>query len=180
MLRKSLTLALLGASSIGYAAEDQGGAYIGASIGQSKVKDDSIDFSGTDTAFRVVGGYQFNQYVAIEGGYLDIGSPDDTIQGIDVQVDASAFQAAVVGQMPFNEKFSGFAKAGILFWDSEVKASTSFASASADDSGEDLSWGLGVKMNLNKSSNIRLEFEGADIGDTDYRAISLGYSWLFN
>jgi OOP family OmpA-OmpF porin len=181
MLRKTIALAILGASTATYAADDKG-FYAGVGIGQSKVSDSEagLSFDGTDTAFRIFGGYQINTNFSVEGAYIDVGAPDDKIQGINVELDATAFQAALLGKVPFNASLAGFAKAGILFWDSTITASSGLNFVSAEDSGNEFSWGLGLELSINPSAKARLEFEGADVDGTDFRMISLGFSWLFN
>ena len=57
-------------------AEVTPGFYVGASIGQGTVKVDSVDFDESDTAFKVFGGYSFNQHFAIELAYFDGGDAE--------------------------------------------------------------------------------------------------------
>jgi OmpA-OmpF porin, OOP family len=72
------------------------GWYLGANIGQSRSDIDneritqnllqgglstaSFDENDRDTGFKLLGGYQFNRYMAIEGGYFDLGKFDFTVQ----------------------------------------------------------------------------------------------------
>lgn len=37
------------------------------------------ELAGTDAAFKVFGGYQFGKYIAIEGGYVDLGEAESSV-----------------------------------------------------------------------------------------------------
>jgi OmpA-OmpF porin, OOP family len=74
-------LALLGLlASTTVHAETQRGFYVGAGIGQASIERDDSDFDADDTGFKVFGGYNFNQYFALEATYLDGGEPDQTFR----------------------------------------------------------------------------------------------------
>lgn len=180
MLRKSIVLALAGMAGAAHAAEDSG-VFAGAGIGQVNVSDsfEGFSFDANDTAFRLFGGYKINPNFAVELAYIDAGNPTDNIDGVDVSVNATAFQASLIGSIPLNSHLSGFARAGILFWDATTEATDGVDFISDDDSGNDFAWGLGASAALNEKAKLELAFEGADIGGTDYRLISLSFSWLF-
>src|SRR5262245_57423097 len=81
--RQILAAALLALAGAAY-AQDQG-FYVGGGAGISKALDpadcsDSLGFSVSNcniedkkTGWKVFVGYQFNPYVAVEGGYTDLG-----------------------------------------------------------------------------------------------------------
>ena len=78
-------LALLGAASVH--AESQPGFYVGAGIGQATLEADDVGFDADDTAFKVFGGYSFNDYFAVELTYFDGGAPSEEFDlGIGVPV----------------------------------------------------------------------------------------------
>ena len=52
-------------------AADDAGFYVGAGIGYSSL--DVGNFSGSDTGFRLLAGYQFMKYFAVEAEYIDGG-----------------------------------------------------------------------------------------------------------
>lgn len=170
---------LIGGTAV--AEEPTSGFYAGVGIGKVSLKDTELGITvdAEDTGFRLLGGYQINQNFAVELAYIDGGTPDDTIQGVRITVDADGFEGALKGSVPFNQHFSGFAKAGILSWDSTVSATDGFNFASADADGNDFVWALGLEMTAGQKANIRLEYEGADLAGTDYRMLSLGASWRF-
>mgnify|MGYP003465717331 FL=1 len=54
----------------------QSGPYVGGGVGYFSV--DTGDFDGSDTSFKLFGGYRMNQYFATELEYIDGGNPDDS------------------------------------------------------------------------------------------------------
>ena len=148
-------------------------AAIDAGFGSSdtSVRDDS------DTAWKFFGGYRFNENMAVELGYVDLGEastrtvttgPNATI---DADVDVSAVTLAVLGIYPINESFEVFGKVGAYRWDSDGKAVTTAgggASVSESDDGVDPMLGLGVSWNATENFAIRAEYEYfSDAGDDD-------------
>lgn len=60
----------------GVAAQSLSSVYIGGTIGQAEYKDGCAgvgDCDEKDTAWRILGGYQFNRYFAAELGYHNLG-----------------------------------------------------------------------------------------------------------
>ena len=145
----------------------QSGPYAGAGLGYFTV--DTGPFDGSDTAWKVFGGYRFNEYFAGELEYLDGGEPDDG--GFEISVDG--FNASVVGSWPVKDPFAGFAKVGMLFWDAEARGF-------GDDSGEDFSWGVGADFDVTDHVTIRGEYQMFEIEDTDSVGLAaLSVIWRF-
>lgn len=139
-------------------AADSTGFYVGAGIGSFGLDfdlGDGDDFSGDDTSFKVLGGWNFNQFVGGELEYIDGGSPEDWGVGIDV----SGWNFSLKGTYPFTEQFNAFAKVGLIAW--EVDA------AGASDDGNDFSWGIGGGYEFTDNFGARIEYQNFEIEDTD-------------
>lgn len=170
------------------AADDQG-FYSGAGVGQMTVDfSDTIDgttvsFDDGDTAFRVFGGWDFNEYFSVEAGYVDGGTASETftISGIDVAVDidVTGFDVMLQGMLPMGESFYAFAKAGMIFWDADFTASSMGVSDSESDSGDDLAYGAGFGVNLGDNAAVRVEYVMYDISDADVDSIMASILWKF-
>lgn len=177
--KKQVVLAGLVAASLGMSSQalsqETKHFYGGIGIGQSTVSEDSSGFDGNDTAFKIYGGYSLNKHFSIEAAYLNLGEPDDRIFGTNIGLEATAFNAAAIGTVPLNEAFSLYGRLGVIFWD--VEASSSFATV--EDSGNDLAYGIGAAFNFSPMAKLRLEWEAADVDDTDFRLLSLSASWSF-
>jgi OOP family OmpA-OmpF porin len=163
--------ALIAASAfaISPALAAENGPYFGAGIGDFGV--DVGGFDGSDTGFKVFGGYRFIDYLAAELEYIDGGTVEDG----GLELDVSGFNLSGVGILPIGEKFNLFAKLGMIFWDADLGG---FERGS--DSGEDFSWGIGAGFSFTDQFGMRIEYQGFEIEDTDtVDMISLGASWQF-
>src|ERR1700741_5371283 len=91
---------------------DDAGFYVGATIGQTKVKDfcsgtsvPGVTCEDTDTSFRILGGYQFNKNFAVELGYHQLGEVSiRNVLGQFVKVESTVWEAVVVGMLPLGER----------------------------------------------------------------------------
>ena len=75
-IKALLAVAALGFAGAAAAQPSLSSAYIGGTIGQAEYKDGCAGVGGCDekdTAWRILGGYQFNRYFAAELGYHNLG-----------------------------------------------------------------------------------------------------------
>jgi len=99
MIKKFTVAALLAAASFAACAA-QGNFYVGGDIGSTKFKHYS-----SDTSVGVFGGYNFNQNVAAELGYRDLGDFGGSIKQTSISVLGSmpvANRVAIYGRLGFN------------------------------------------------------------------------------
>ena len=196
-----LTLALMAAP---FAMAQDAGWYAGANIGQTRSSLDNASISNsllgatppvitsivednTDRGFKLFGGYQINKYLALEGGYFDLGefdfvtstNPADTLSG-NIQVRGVNLDA--VGTLPITDKFSAFGRLGVT----HARTKGSFAGAttvnSTRASDNNLKVGLGVQYAFTDALSLRAEIERYRIndavgnkGDIDLASVGLVY-----
>jgi OOP family OmpA-OmpF porin len=186
--------------------------YVGGNIGQGRISYDSGNLasdlaaagitgsgtvSDTDLGFKLFGGYQFNENLAVEAGYFHLsrfdvngnftkpkpaGTFTGTIEGQGPYLDA-------VGTLPFGKGFSGIGRAGIAYFQTKASATassvglTGYSNATADRIvGE---FGLGLQYDFTKLLAGRLEFQRyfnvGDIrtgsGDVDLYSVGLVYKF---
>ena len=192
LTRTSTMLGLVALTSAAgsFAVAQDAGWYIGANVGRSKARiEDStvttrvlggatsstgiVNHDG-DTGYKAFGGYEFNQYFALEGGFFDLGRlnysetavPGGTLNGTS-KIRGLNFDA--VGFLPITEKFSALGRIGLA--EAETKASFSgTGTATVPDpnpSKRDLNYkfGLGVQYDFTKSVAMRAEGERYRIND---------------
>jgi OOP family OmpA-OmpF porin len=153
------------------AATAHAGIFVGASAGQSGIADQdsslSTDYSESDTSTKVFGGFRVMKFFAIEGSYVDLGSPSgDAGGGVDAKVSASGWDAMAVGLLPLGKHFEIFAKAGLIYWSTDVKLSGA-ATGSDSNSGTDGMFGAGFAIVFGKHIAARLEYEKFNVSDID-------------
>ena len=181
-------LALSGAFAAGPAAAQ---AYLGGSIGQSDIDDQiatglitggSVD--GTDTAFKIFGGYMFNRHFGLELAYVDLGeaSYSGNFFGLPVtggRVALTGLNVSALGALPIGERFSVFGKIGLFMWEAEASDTTGGVPFSAQQDGTDLAFGVGLGYQFTRNLGVRAEWEMFTTEDADSNLISVGLLWRF-
>jgi OOP family OmpA-OmpF porin len=153
-------------------AADGGGFYVGGAIGQFSVDEGSFDES--DTGYKLVGGWMFNQYVGGEVEYIDGGTVEDNNFGID----STGINAALKGNWPVTEQINLYGKVGYFFWDADIDL-TGDSGQEANESGSDLSWGIGAGYDFTDNFGVFGEWEWFQIEEADAEFMSLGVVWKF-
>lgn len=149
--------------------------FIGASAGQASY-DVSCPTTSTcddsDTAWKIYGGLEVNEYLAMEVGYADLGeakfsgTPSGTaeVNGMTVQV---------VGTFAINPSVSLIGRGGMNFLNLEKNGTIAGTPNNPNNNNvgdTDVAWslGLGAQYNLNKSVGLRAEWERYfKVGDAD-------------
>ncbi|HQS58438.1 MAG: hypothetical protein B7Y56_12330 [Gallionellales bacterium 35-53-114] len=205
-------LGLLGCAVINsaYAAEerDESFWYIGGNIGQSRAKIDearivtptlnSISIDDRDTAYKLLGGYQFNDNFSVEGGYFDLGqfsyvastTPPATAGTKSGSIKLNGLNIDAVGMLPLTERFSAFGRLGLIY----AQAQDSFSSTGAapavtnpspSKTAANYKLGLGLQYDFSKALGMRVEAERYRIDDAigntgDVDMYSLGLVYRFD
>jgi len=185
-LRKRLIAALMGVSLLPAIAlaGTESGFYLGAGVGKADAGDlddgsTNISFDGDDTGWKIFGGYNFGFIplidLAIEGGYVDFGKPDDNFGPNNLEIDANGFD--LFGLVGVNLGPVGlFAKAGLVQWDAD--ASVNGQDVASDD-GTDPAYGIGARLKFG-SLEARAEYEYFDIDNVDdVSLLSASVAWTF-
>jgi len=157
------------------------GIFLGGSVGAAGVKaDDSFDVSNFDydagsTGYKLIAGWRFLEWLAVEADYVDLGSGDDKVQGIELETDINGVSLSAVGFLPLGP-VDLMARVGAIDWSADLRA-PGFGSIS--DDGTDFTWGVGAQFRVS-SLAIRAEYEQFDIADANtVDMISLGVTWTF-
>jgi len=193
----------------GHAAAD---FYVGAAVGQTTVQVELSDYDyyyyfsdeerpkldETDTAFKLFGGYMFNDYIGVEAAYLDMGQVSKTfgydggefsLFSGDVTVDAelTGITVQLVGQYPIGP-VDLFAKVGFLAYDVKlIETEREYYNGELEYIDRDRSsfegtntvWGVGVRYNFDRYA-VRVEYEDFDVSELDdLNIISLGVEYRF-
>ncbi len=186
----TLSLVALTLIASPYARAQDSGWYLGANVGQSRAKiDDARITSGLlgsglgvttlqdhdkDTGFKVFGGYEFNRWFSLEGGYFDLGKmgytaatlPGGTLEG---QIKVQGVNLDAVLNIPLTEKFSVFGRAGVIYADAKDTFSGTGAvivvNPSPSEKATNYKYGGGLQYDFTKSFGMRAEYERYRIND---------------
>ncbi len=178
--------------------------YAGLSFGQSRTDDAlvanreatianasavSTDFDAKDTAWRLLAGYRFLGYFALEAGYADYGSArmattflsadgttgPGTPGGVRTNRDVAGFGLDLVATAPLGERLGLFGRLGWLRAEVDAQAEISGNTRFSDGLGgttrsssvkEDvLKYGIGLSWTIAPNADLRLEWERlVDVG----------------
>lgn len=189
-ISKAIGLASAAAMSLTAAHADEAGWYGGANIGRSAATiDDARITSGlagaglattliTDrdrsNAYKIYGGYQFNRYIGLEGGYFDLGKFGFTantlpLGTLDGKIRLRGLNLDAVGTLPLSDKFSVLGRVGV----NSAQARDSFVGSGAvfvanpNPSKRDTNYklGLGLQYFLSDDLAMRAEVERYRVND---------------
>lgn len=204
-----LSLVALAVMASTLALADDAGWYTGANIGRTRATIDDARISSNllgngastvsivdedrDHGFKLYGGYQFNRYLALEGGYFDLGrfafTANTTLAGtLSGNISLRGLNLDLVGTLPITEKFSAFGRIGANY----TQASDSFKGSGAvrvfsSDAGTretNLKVGFGLQYAFTDALALRGELERYRINDAignrgDVDMLSVGLIYRF-
>lgn len=158
------------------------GFYVGGAAGMSRVN--NSDFDDNDTAFKILAGGKFGDYVGIEAAVNDYGEAE----GRGYSSELTGNTLALVGFFPLMDNFDLFAKGGQLWWRDKVTVLDIFRDTLT---GNETFYGVGADFYFNKNIALRIEMErykvelsrseiGVNVdGDSDVDVASVGVSFHF-
>ena len=170
----------VGAVAVPADAADNG-FYLGASVGAAGVKYDDFESSNFDydagsIGYKIIAGWRFLDWLAVEADYIDLGNGDDKVNGVKIETDVSGATLSAVGFLPVGP-VDVFARVGAIDWSTDISA-PSF-NASQNDDGIDFTYGVGAQFRLG-SLALRAEYEQFDVTDADsVDLVSVGLTWTF-
>ncbi len=167
---KKIAITLLSAAIAAPVFAADQGPFVNVDVGQ-------ISYSGANSAgnpsfanpgsVNLGGGYHFNRYLGVEGGYTLIG--DSTINYINATetLKASAIQVAGVGTYPINEMFDVYGKLGLAHTKLDYTfTGAGLLSGSGSATKTNLMYAIGGQFNINPHFGVRLQY--ADYGKTSF------------
>ena len=206
-----LAIAVLAALATPAARAQSNGWYAGGSVGRAGATIDDerirgglagqglvttgIDDREHDTGYKLFGGYQFNRYFGVEGGYFDLGrfgytahtTPAGSLTG-DIRV--NGLNLDLVGTLPLGERLSLLGRVGVIAARTEGSFSAGgaarvpYSSASTSERFTEAKWGVGVAYAFTDALSVRLEGERYRIKDSvgnrgDVDMVSVGLVYRF-
>jgi len=193
----SLAAVVAAAVPTAASAEDVLGMYLGASVGQAKVKVDTggytFDaFKENHSAFKAMVGVRPISPIGAELEYFDFGSPSSTTGGAPSSASQKGAAGFAVGYLPLPIG-SIFVKAGLARLQSSVTGTpetgapfctppqtcgTGPALFSLSRTSTSSAFGAGVQVKLGPWA-IRGEVERFSVGGQNPALVSLGFLWTF-
>lgn len=163
-------------------ASADNGFFVGANIGSASLNEDfdGLTVDDDSLSFRIVGGWRFNRYFALEGGYHDFGDfeRDLDIDGVPGQVKLSAdgFTMAAAGSIPIGEIFALQGRAGMFFWNGSAEINN-VTQATPEDS--NLFLGLGASVDVSDSFMLTGDWTRYELESAVSDVYSVGFQYQF-
>jgi len=138
--------------------------------------------SGNSPAWSLIAGYEINQYVTAEVGYLlNNGNPVSVAKpvtgGTEVSTTSSHFwNISGIGVWPFNDTYSVFARVGMLAVGGDSVTVQGTNVTQGNISGNELFYGAGAAFAFGNGS-LRLEYQHSNILDQSVSYIGFSAVW---
>jgi len=145
------------------------GIYLGAGIGNtffsSEIEDAVEEIRGIDenaTAWKLFAGFHGSKNFGVEGGYRSFGTIEATVSEQVFKSKTSGWDVEALGRVQIIQIIDLFAKAGAMFWSTDVTV----LGQTLGESGTDFFWGIGAGVHLGPIG-ARLEWESVEGGGPD-------------
>lgn len=169
----SCLMALSMGAATGATAADTGW-YGGLGLGRSFADPPGIGTAtdDRDNAWKAFGGYQFNRYFGVEGGYVDLGSSASFGgPGNSARFDSQAWHATAVGSLPINPQFALTGKLGFARTETDASGVRGGIPIGGTDNHTGPTYGLGLRYDFTQHVGIRGDWDryrvgGGGFGDT--------------
>jgi opacity protein-like surface antigen len=158
------------------------GVYVGANYGYLKVDGDD-EFDDNSDVMQGIIGYRFNQYFALEGGYINFGDYGNNL----ANAETDGYTAGLKVTFPIVDRVELYAKGGQLWYSTDYEA-LGFSDTQDD---EGVFVGAGIAFKVTNRFLISAEYTwydtGIDIDDlangtdteTNFKQASLGIEYRF-
>lgn len=164
LINASLAVSL--AACLAAPAMADSGVIVGAGYGQSNLKHYKCDGCGApiaslddeDDAWTAFAGYRFNPYLAVLGGYADLGETKASGVGgaWHDKIEIDGWYVAVRGILPLPANFEAHATLGMYWWDQTV----TFTGIPSDDfTGNEPMYGLGVTYRFGPQNAMGVQLD---------------------
>lgn len=191
VLSKSLlAVGLIGLASTASAQPPEMGFYLGAGYGSYKYQFDNDDldtnFDDDSDVVKAFAGLNFNPAIgnynpslALEVTYLNFGDAED--EGLTASLEGMSLAGIIAA--PLNRHVTLFGKLGWFAWETDVEG-TLIGDIIVDEEadGDDIFYGIGVKLALTEVVDLRLEYDRYEIDDAidpDLDIVSLSAQYTF-
>ncbi|MCT8987650.1 porin family protein [Shewanella phaeophyticola] len=160
----------------------ENGVYVGANYGYLKV-DGEDDFDDDNDVLQSIVGYRFNNYIALEGSYIDFGSYGNNLSSAETD----GYTAGLKVTLPIADRVELYAKGGQLWYSTDYDV-VGF-SGNKDDEGVFAGAGAAFKVTDRFLINAEYTWYDAEINldnvsngsdtETDFKQASIGVEYRF-
>ena len=179
----TIALALLAFSAQADDDENAAGGMwrVGGGAAFSDFEDDDGIVDDNQVGFALFGGYQFNKWIGVEGGYLNTGDFEGRIgTGSSQQKLELSYRGFHIAGMLFlpigGDDIDLYAKAGFFDFDTDLSSNGQIDSSGHQDGAMA---GAGASIGIADQFGVRAEFDYFDTENSDFWTVILGLEYKF-
>lgn len=176
-MKKTIVLLAVSAISLGANAEEAGGFYGGLGGGVYRLEGGTFD--DTAPALKLMGGYGFTEFLAVEAGYTRLFESKDTLDDASARIDGNLWDLAARASYPVSGRLSPFARLGWSYLDSNATLRDGDTRIRINDEEDAFSWAVGAAYRLNQRLAVTGEYAAVMIDDADLDSVTLNLSYGF-
>ncbi len=176
-MKKMLPLIALTAISMPAMAAEKDAFY--GSLGGGAYRLQSEGFDETAPTAMLLGGYNFNERVAVEAAYTRLFNASDTVDDIDVTVDGNVWDLSTKLSVPLGNRFSPYGRLGWSYVDLSALGTADGTTVRVNDYDDAFSWAIGTGVKLTKRFALNGEYGRTMVNDGDFDRMSLNLSYRF-
>jgi len=191
MFKKVITAAVLGVSALSVMTANAAapGPYVTGQLGYADThmgpKTIEKSLSNNGIAGRLAVGYQLNQNLAIEAGYLQLRSKKANAADADVKLSQHAIDLAAKGILPIANNLNAYGKLGVAYLTTTTKSNNDAVTAStvnkykwAPEAAIGVSYDITPNMSVDTSWTHIQPIGGKNRpGNIDFVAVGVGYNF---
>ncbi len=163
-------------------SDNTSGLYVGGNYGYLKV-DGQDDFDDDNDVMQALVGFRLNQYLAIEGSYIDFGKYGSHL----ANAETDGYTAALKVTAPIGDRFEIYAKGGQLWYSTDYQ----LAGLHGDEDDTAVFAGAGVGFKITDNLLINAEYSWYDVDldanktlngadtNTDFKQATIGAEYRF-
>ena len=181
-MKKMLSLIALTAISMPAMATENSAFY--GSLGGGAYQLKSQGFDETAATASILGGYNFNEHVAVEAAYTRLSKVSGSIvfepgEDINVKVDGNAWDLSTKLSLPLGDRISPYGRLGWSYVDLSARATNDGNAVRVNDYDDAFSWALGTGIKLNNRVTVNGEYARVMVDGGDFDRMSLNLSYRF-
>src|SRR6056300_984743 len=132
-----------------------------------------------DEGYTLTYGYQFEERLAVEVFYTDVGSFSETGENYANNIDVNGYGVGVKFDFMNEDTFKVFGRLGYARHEVDQSLVVMEEASSDSDTDSDYFYGIGAEYVLTPELNIRGEYNQFEVGRSDYNSIKIGFVYGF-
>ena len=160
------------------------GFYVAGDIGRDRWTSDTTDNTKTSNVVSIAAGYEFGlpfqDSVALELGYRDLGNINESDATTNIKTDLTATEISMIARHFFSDQISLYGRLGYAEVQLDWKLQNAQANADGSVSKDKLFGGVGGRYAFTEKLGLRIEYDRYDkVNDIVISSLTAGVDYHF-